>query len=269
MKRIAITAFVSALGLMLATQTAGQAPPAKPKPAAGTAKSGTATVRSVYDRALLKPALLSAKAPETFDVKFVTTKGDFTIAVTRAWAPLGADRFYNLVRHHFYDGAAFFRVLPGFVVQFGISPHPAVSSAWTNANIKDDSVAQSNKKGYITFATGGPNTRTTQVFINLADNARLDPMGFSPFGQVADGMSVIESLYGGYGEGAPSGAGPKQDVIESRGKAYLDADFPKLDSIKSATLVGATAGAAPVKKPAAAAGTKPVAKPAGAVPQKQ
>ena len=269
MRRIAIT--LLAVAFAVATQAAAQEskPPAKPSTAP---KTGTATkspaVRSPYDRALLKPALLTAKAPETFDVKFVTTKGDFTVTVTRAWAPLGADRFYNLVRHHFYDNASFFRAISGFMVQFGISAYPPVSSAWTNANIKDDSVAQSNKKGFITFATGGPNTRTTQLFINLVDNGRLDSMGFSPFGQVTEGMSVVESLYTGYGEGAPGGAGPKQDVVEARGKAYLDADFPKLDSIKSATLVGAAAVAAPAKKPAAAA-AKPAPKPSGATPQKQ
>jgi cyclophilin family peptidyl-prolyl cis-trans isomerase len=268
MKKTALILF--AVGLGFVWQASAQTPAQQPAKPSGTAKAGAgsstktgAAARSPYDRALLKPELLKAKAPETFDVKFVTTKGDFTVTVTRQWAPLGADRFYNLVRHHFYDNATFFRVLPGFVVQFGLNAHPAVSSAWTNAAIKDDSVAQSNKKGYITFATGGPNTRTTQVFINLADNARLDSMGFSPFGQVTDGLSVVESLYGGYGEGAPSGAGPKQDVIEARGKAYLDADFPKLDSIKSASLVGGAATTTPVKKPAAPA-AKPAAKPEGA-----
>ncbi len=205
-----------------------------------------------FDAALLHPATLQAKSPETYQVKFTTTKGDFIVKVTRAWAPLGADRFYNLVQHHFLDGASFFRVLPGFVVQFGLSAHPQVSQAWQSATIKDDPVKQSNRRGYLTFATGGPNTRTTQIFISLADNARLDAMGFSPFGQVVEGMNVVEQLYSGYGEGAPQGRGPRQDLIGARGKAYLDKDFPKLDSIQTATLLGPEGGSAPapVKTPA-------------------
>jgi len=236
----------------LATQASAQAPAQQPSKPSTTQKSGAvakSTARSSYDRALLHPALLKAKAPDTFDVKFVTTKGDFTVTVTRAWSPLGADRFYNLVRHHFYDNASFFRAISGFMVQFGISAYPPVSSAWTNAAIKDDAVARSNTKGFITFATGGPNTRTTQVFINLVDNARLDALGFSPFGQVTEGMNVVESLYTGYGEGAPGGAGPAQDQIEKLGKPYLDKGFPNLDFIKTATLGGAPA-AQPAKKPA-------------------
>jgi peptidyl-prolyl cis-trans isomerase A (cyclophilin A) len=197
-----------------------------------------------FDRALLQPALLKDKAPDVYEVKFATTKGDFTVKVTRAWAPLGADRFYNLVKHHYYDGASFFRVLPGFVVQFGISAHPQVSRTWQTATIKDDPVKQSNRRGYLTFATAGPNTRTTQVFINLADNGRLDAMGFAPFGEVSGGMDVVGQLYSGYGEGAPQGRGPSQDLIASKGRAYLDKEFPKLDSIKTATLV-VTPGAKP------------------------
>ncbi len=197
-----------------------------------------------FDRALLQPATLKAMAPDVYEVKFATTKGDFTVKVTRAWGPLGADRFYNLVKNHYYDSASFFRVLPGFVVQFGISGYPQVSRAWQTATIKDDPVKQSNRRGYLTFATAGPNTRTTQVFINLADNGRLDAMGFAPFGEVTEGMGVVGQLYSGYGEGAPQGRGPGQDLVASKGKAYLDKEFPKLDSIKSATLV-APAGAKP------------------------
>ncbi len=193
------------------------------------ATAGTGTRAS-----LLNPASLKAKAPEVYKVKFTTTKGDFVVQVTRAWAPLGADRFYNLVKNGFYNGASFFRVLPGFVAQFGISPKPEVSRAWRAATIKDDAVVQSNKHGFVTFATGGPNTRTTQVFINLADNTRLDSMGFSPFGEVTEGMDAIDQFYSGYGEGAPQGNGPDQGRIDAEGKAYLDRDFPKLDSIKSA-----------------------------------
>lgn len=186
---------------------------------------------------LLNPASLKAKAPEIYKVKFATTKGAFVVQVTRAWAPLGADRFYNLVKNGFYDGASFFRVVPGFVVQFGINAKPEVSKTWQTATIKDDPVIESNKHGYLSFATAGPNTRTTQVFINLADNSRLDKMGFSSLGEVAEGMDVVDQLYSGYGEGAPRGSGPEQDRIQKEGKAYLDRDFPKLDSIKSAVVL--------------------------------
>jgi peptidyl-prolyl cis-trans isomerase A (cyclophilin A) len=174
-------------------------------------------------------------------VKFTTTKGDFVVQVNRAWAPIGADRFYNLVKHHFYDDASFFRVLPGFVVQFGLSANPQVSKVWQDATIKDDRVTQSNKPGFLTFATAGPNTRTTQIFINLGDNAQLDSMGFAPFGQVTSGMDVVQKLYSGYGEGAPSGRGPDQGTITSQGKPYLDKGFPNLDSIKTATIASPAA----------------------------
>ncbi|MGH9714931.1 MAG: peptidylprolyl isomerase [Candidatus Acidiferrales bacterium] len=191
---------------------------------------------------LLHPATLAAKAPELYDVKFTTTKGDFVIQVTRAWAPLGADRFYNLVQNHFYDDASFFRVLPGFVVQFGLNADPQISRVWQAANIKDDPVKQSNRPGFITFATAGPNTRTTQVFINLGNNAQLDSMGFAPIGEVTEGMDVVKQLYGGYGEGAPSGRGPDQGSVSAQGKPYLDKNFPKLDSIKTATIAAPATG---------------------------
>ncbi len=210
------------------------AQPAKEVPAKMPAQAAS---KGSFDPALLHPATLRAKAPAEYEVKFVTTAGDFTIKVTRAWAPNGADRFYNLVRHHFYDGASFFRVLPGFMAQFGMSAYPEVSRAWAEANIKDDPVTQSNHRGYISFAMAGPNTRTTQVFINYGNNASLDKSGFSPFGMVTDGMKVVDKLYSGYGEGAPSGHGPSQSMIGNRGRAYLEKGFPKLDSIKTATLV--------------------------------
>jgi peptidyl-prolyl cis-trans isomerase A (cyclophilin A) len=219
--------------------SSSQGTAAKKRPSAATA--------STYDRLLLKPALLKAKAPEQYKVKFVTTRGEFTLTVTRAWAPLGADRFYNLVRHHFFNNASIFRVVPNFVAQFGISSYPAVTAAWRGTDIKDDPVTQSNKKGYITFATAGPNTRTTQVFINLRDNAGLDRQGFAPFGVVdGDGMNVVEMFYDQYGDNA----GIDQNKIEAQGKPYLDKNFPKLDVIKSATLL--TPPAAPASKPAAA-----------------
>jgi peptidyl-prolyl cis-trans isomerase A (cyclophilin A) len=185
---------------------------------------------------LLNPSQATEKAPAAFKVKFKTSKGDFTIEVTRAWAPLGADRFYNLVKAGYFTDIAFFRVISGFMAQFGIHGDPAVSAKWREANIKDDEVAQSNLKGYISYAMAGPNTRTTQFFINYGDNARLDGMGFSPFGKVTEGMSIVESIYSGYGEGAPSGMGPDQGRVQMQGNAYLKKDFPKLDYIISAAI---------------------------------
>ena len=216
------------------------AAPAQPEAAASVAAETSR--KGGYDRALLRPALLKDKAPETFHIKFVTTRGDFTVTVNRAWAPIGADRFYNLVKHHFYDNASFFRVVPGFVVQFGINAYPPVSAAWDNANIQDEPVIQSNKRGYLTYAkTSLPNTRSTQIFINLKDNAGLDRQGFSPFGVVdGQGMKVVDMFYDQYSESS----GPEQDQISKLGKAYLDKGWPKLDSIKSATLVGPSATAA-------------------------
>ena len=224
---------VFAASALLGCAAIAQTPAAAPKSGAqsGTtatkkpATSGTAAKAPTYDRALLHPALLKDKAPDTYVVKFVTTRGDFTVTVNRAWAPLGADRFYNLVKHHFYDNAVVFRAVPNFVTQFGISSYPAVSTAWKKTEIKDDPVAQSNKKGAIVFATAGPNTRTTQVFINLKDNAFLDKTGFAPFGTVdADGMKVVEMFYDQYGDNA----GIDQEQIEKTGKPYLDKGFPKL-----------------------------------------
>ena len=184
---------------------------------------------------LLHPSKLTAKAPAVYSVSFATTKGTFVVTVRRSWAPRGADRFYNLVRAHFFDGVTFFRVEKGFVVQFGISPTPAVAAAWQSAVIPDDPVKTSNAAGTITFADAGPNTRTTQIFINLGDNASLDTEGFSPFGKVTSGMSVVDKLYGGYG-GKPSG---DQQQIAQQGDAFLRKHFPRLDRIKTARLVAA------------------------------
>lgn len=186
---------------------------------------------------LSNPSSLNEQAPDIYSAKFDTTKGSFVIKVTRAWAPIGADRFYNLVKNGFYNNASFFRVIPGFIVQFGISADPNVSTVWHDADIQDDPVKQSNAPGTVTFATAGPGTRTTQVFINLADNKSLDAQGFSPFGAVSDGMNVAQSFYSGYGEGAPMGSGPDQQLLQSQGEAYLAAQFPKLDHIKSATIL--------------------------------
>jgi peptidyl-prolyl cis-trans isomerase A (cyclophilin A) len=185
---------------------------------------------------LRNPAALAEQAPATFNANFDTSKGLFVVTVHRDWAPNGADRFYNLVKNGFYDDVRFFRVIDGFMAQFGIHGTPAVASAWRNANIKDDPVKQSNKRGFVVFATAGPNTRTTQLFINFGDNAALDKSGFSPFGEVTKGMDVVDKIYNGYGEGAPRGKGPDQGRVQSEGNAYLAKDFPKLDYVKTATI---------------------------------
>jgi peptidyl-prolyl cis-trans isomerase A (cyclophilin A) len=186
---------------------------------------------------LANPASLREQAPPAYKVKFDTSKGPFIVEVHRDWAPSGADRFYNLVKNGFFNNTRFFRVISGFMVQFGINGDPAISSQWRSARINDDPVKKSNGRGLITFATAGPNTRTTQVFINYADNAALDGQGFAPFGQITSGMNVVDALYSGYGEGAPSGGGPEQGRVQSEGNAYLTSSFPKLDYIQSATIV--------------------------------
>jgi peptidyl-prolyl cis-trans isomerase A (cyclophilin A) len=184
------------------------------------------------------PAKLTEKAPETFKAQFDTTKGKFTIEVTRSLSPNGADRLYNLVRSGYFKDIAFFRVVPGFMCQFGIHGDPNVSAKWRAANIADDPAKGSNTRGTITFATAGPNTRTAQLFINFADNTGLDAQGFSPFGKVISGMDVVNKINGEYGD-APQfgGHGPDQGRIQMEGNAYLKKDFPNLDYIKSATIV--------------------------------
>jgi peptidyl-prolyl cis-trans isomerase A (cyclophilin A) len=186
---------------------------------------------------LADPSTLKARAPMTFQAKFTTTKGAFTVQVTRSWAPMGADRFYNLVRGGFFTDAAFFRVIPGFMVQFGLSARPDISPAWEKARISDDPVTQSNKRGYITFATAGPNTRTTQLFINFANNAGLDSQGFAPFGEVIEGMDVVDKINAEYREQ------PNQGAIQAQGKKYLDVSFPRLDRILSAAIMPAASAA--------------------------
>jgi cyclophilin family peptidyl-prolyl cis-trans isomerase len=205
------------------------------------------------DPALLHPSTLTAKAPDVYEVTFKTTAGDFVVTVTRAWAPIGADRFYNLVKHGFFTDAAFFRVVPGFIVQFGLSANPAVNKVWDKASIKDDPVTQSNHAGYLTFATAGPNTRTTQLFINFGENAALDSQGFAAFGKVTAGMDVVQKIYSGYGES------PDQALITDQGKAYLDKSFPKLDHIISATVTSPAppVHTTPAHKPAPAVAAKP------------
>jgi peptidyl-prolyl cis-trans isomerase A (cyclophilin A) len=181
-------------------------------------------------------AMKPEPVPDVYRVKFETSEGDFVVEVNKAWAPEGAERFYQLVRQKFYENARFFRVVRGFVVQFGINGDPAVNARWNRLTIKDDPVKESNTRGSITFATAGPNTRTTQVFINLQDNRRLDSMGFAPFGRVTEGMDVVDRLYSFYGDGPPGGQGPEQRLIETQGNAYLESKFPRLDYIRKATV---------------------------------
>lgn len=188
---------------------------------------------------LMNPAQLNETAPAKYQARFETSKGEFVIEVTRDWAPNGADRFYNLVKNGYYDGVRFFRVIEGFMAQFGINGDPKLNKVWRMSNIKDDPVKQSNRRGYVTFAmSSAPNSRTTQVFINFNDrNSQLDASGFAPFGRVIKGMDVVDSLYSGYGEGAPSGKGPDQSLVQTQGNAYLEKNFPKLDYVKHATIV--------------------------------
>jgi peptidyl-prolyl cis-trans isomerase A (cyclophilin A) len=189
-----------------------------------------------FSQGLSNPAALKDQAPPVYRVNFDTSKGPFVVEVHRDWAPNGADRFYNLVKNGFYDNTRFFRVIEGFMVQFGINGDPKVSSVWKQARIPDDPVRVSNKRTFITFATAGPGTRTTQVFISFGDNRNLDAQGFAPFGQVVSGMNVVDSLFNGYGEGAPGGRGPDQGRVQAEGNAYLAGSFPNLDYIKSATI---------------------------------
>ncbi|HJO25403.1 MAG: peptidylprolyl isomerase [Myxococcota bacterium] len=218
-----------------APSKAAAPPPEAPAPVAPPVKS-IAEKRAAYHAGMLDPAQATEQAPETFTVKFETTKGDMLIDVTRAWAPTGADRFYNLVNIGFFDDVALFRVIKGFMAQFGINGDPEVSAAWKAAVIEDDPVKESNEAGYVTFARSGPNSRTTQIFVNFVDNSRLDKNGFAPFGKLRD-MKALESIYWGYGESAPRGKGPNQSLLQSKGNAYLAEEFPKLDYVKKATIV--------------------------------
>ena len=189
---------------------------------------------------LTKPdkSAIATPAPDSFKVAVETNKGNFTIVAHRDWAPLGVDRFYHLVKLGYYDDARFFRVLSGFMAQFGVNGDPKVNAAWEPLTLQDDPVKQSNTRGMVTFAAGqAPNTRTTQLFINYGDNRNLDGIGFAPIGQVVEGMAVVDSLYAGYGEGAPEGAGPDQMRITSEGNAYLTKNFPQLDFIRRARIV--------------------------------
>jgi peptidyl-prolyl cis-trans isomerase A (cyclophilin A) len=185
---------------------------------------------------------LNRPPPERFKVLFETTAGDFVVEVTTEWAPLGAARFYNLVHGGFYERARFFRVIPGFMAQFGIHADPEISAAWRGARLIDDPVTHPNERGYVTFATGGPDTRTTQLFINFGDNSRLDELGFAPIARIVEGEEVIDEIYREYGEGYPRGSGPSQAQINEEGEAYLEREFPLLDRILTARIISVTGG---------------------------
>jgi cyclophilin family peptidyl-prolyl cis-trans isomerase len=189
------------------------------------------------------PKALATPAPDSFDVRFETSRGPFVVRARRPWAPVGVDRFYHLVQLGYYDDNRFFRVIEGFMAQFGIHGNPAVTEAWRGLEIPPDSVRQQNIRGTVTFAMRGtPDTRTTQLFINFGDNSNLDAMGFAPIGAVVEGMGVVDSLYAGYGDGYPDGSGPEQERFMRNGNAYVTASFPKLDYIKTARIVGDAAG---------------------------
>ena len=204
---------------------------------AGAAGACNRDPKPASDAGLPPAAQASQQAPPTFRVQFETSRGQFVMEANRAWAPRGVDRLYQLVESGFFDNTRFFRVVTGFMVQFGVSGDPAVNQAWEKLSIPDDSVTQSNTRGLVSFAMAGPDTRTTQLFINLVDNRNLDEMGFAPVARVIEGMAVVDSLYAGYGDGPPSGFGPDQMRLMAEGNAYLEREFPKLDFIRRARLV--------------------------------
>ncbi|PYR91978.1 MAG: peptidylprolyl isomerase [Acidobacteria bacterium] len=222
----------------MALVSAQQKKPARPAAPSGRGR-GTAPAATLSPAAKAKlknPTALKDVAPAEFRAAFDTSAGPFVVLVHRSWSPKGADRFYNLVKYGFFDNCRFFRVLPNFMVQFGINGDPTIQAPWRNANLQDDPVTQSNRRGTITFATAGPNTRTTQLFINFKDNAGLDRQGFAPFGEVVSGMEAVDKINAEYKEQ------PDQDVIQRQGNAYLTKQFPRLDYVKKAAIQKPPAG---------------------------
>ena len=218
----------------------GDAQAAETQETVAAAQPDAATPARQESKPLMNPSSseMTATAPETFTVRFETSAGEFDVTAHREWSPNGADRFFNLVRNGYFIEVRFFRVLEGFMAQFGISGDPALNQVWRTARIPDDPVLQSNTRGRITYAkSNAPNSRTTQLFINFGDNSQLDDMGFAPFGEVVTGMGVVDALFSQYGEGAPQGRGPNQGKVQSEGNAYLEKDFPKLDYIVRATIL--------------------------------
>jgi peptidyl-prolyl cis-trans isomerase A (cyclophilin A) len=228
--------------LILAAIAAGackESPPPSSTPAAANAPApapGAVVPMAPPSPALMDTTRSTEKAPEVFRVRFETTRGPFVVEVHRAWAPFGADRFHYLVRNGFYEGTRFFRVIDGFMAQFGINGDPRITASWRERRMPDDIGKESNARGTMSFATAGPGSRTSQLFINFRDNKQLDP-NFAPIGKVVDGMAVVDSLWKGYGEGAPSGNGPEQERVMTEGESYLARDFPKLDKVNKAEIV--------------------------------
>ena len=184
------------------------------------------------------PNAAAAPAPSVFYVRFETSKGPFVVEAHRDWAPHGVDRFHQLVQSQYFDNVGFFRVVSSFMAQFGMHGDPTVNAAWENLTIPDDSVVQSNRRGYVSFASlSTPNSRTTQLFISTVNNRPLDEMGFAPIGRVVEGMAVVDSLYADYGDAPPGGQGPDQTRITAEGNGYLEREFPKLDFIRTARVV--------------------------------
>ncbi len=243
MKRLGVLLWLVACGSPKTPEATPEAPPVKENPAPEAPKPepppppAAPSLPADANPTLLNPELATEKAPKQFKVKFETTKGAFTIEVHRDWAPNGADRFYNLVKIGYFQDIAFFRAIDGFMVQFGISGYPQLNEVWRPARIPDDVPKESNQRGKLTFATSGPDSRTVQLFINYGDNAMLDGQGFAPIGQVTEGMEVVDSLYKGYGEGAPRGRGPSQQNLQEEGNTYLREKFPNLDYIQKATVL--------------------------------
>ena len=240
-RSITIIAVAAMLGAQMALVSAQQKKPARPATPSGRGRgtAAAATLSPAAKAKLKNPAALKDVAPAEFRAAFDTSVGPFVVLVHRVWAPKGADRFYNMVKYGFLDNCRFFRVLPNFMVQFGLNGDPTIQAPWRNANLQDDPVTQSNKRGMITFATAGPNTRTTQVFINFKDNSFLDKQGFAPFGEVVSGMEAVDKINAEYKEL------PNQELIQRQGNAYLTKQFPKLDFVKKAT----------IQKPPASRGT--------------
>ena len=179
----------------------------------------------------------SGPTPDRFRVRFETTAGEFVVEAHREWSPLGVDRFHQLVRAGFYDDTRFYRVVDGFMAQFGLNGDWQVNYVWKDENLQDEPVVRSNTRGRLAFAKGGPHTRTTELYVNFADNSRLDVLGFSPFAEVVEGMEAVDRIYSGYGEGPPAGDGPYAAMIHARGNAYLDEEFPELTRIIRATVI--------------------------------
>ena len=228
--RISLWITVFAAGAVALAGCSSSSEPKKDQPAADASAAQRAQQPAAAAQKQEAPASFQVHAPATFTVTFDTTKGPVAVEVHRDWAPIGADHFYELVKSGYFDGCRFFRVVPNFVVQFGLAADPAVTRKWKEPSLVDDPVLRHNVRGTLVYATAGRNTRTTQLFINLVDNSRLDADGFAPFATITSGMDAVDAIYPGYGEA------PQQPLIESQGNAYLQPQFPKLDYIRKATI---------------------------------